>query len=131
MAYLKTIPMADFVASGGKLAQDQFCQAVEALVPVPILDCFQDFMEAVVTFDTPLTPAQEGDVDAIVAAHTATGRITVGPVASLATGLGEGEDGYATDGRKVGEGPGAGTGVPIYWSTGAWRVYSTDSPVAA
>ncbi len=43
----------------------------------------------------------------------------------------EGMLAYATNGRKVGQGPGAGTGVPVYFSNGAWRVYSTDAPVAA
>jgi hypothetical protein len=38
---------------------------------------------------------------------------------------------YATNGRKVGEGAGAGTGVPVYYSNGSWRVYSTDAAVAA
>jgi hypothetical protein len=38
---------------------------------------------------------------------------------------------FATNGRKVGEGAGAGTGVPVYYSGGVWRVYSTDGPVAA
>lgn len=51
-------------------------------------------------------------------------------VASLPTGT-EGDESYATNGRKVGEGVGAGTGVPIYFSTGQWRVYSTDAQVQA
>jgi hypothetical protein len=38
---------------------------------------------------------------------------------------------YCTNGRKVGEGPGAGTGVPVYYSNGAWRVFSTDAVVMA
>jgi|SRR5579859_649872 len=38
---------------------------------------------------------------------------------------------FCLDGRKVGEGPGAGTGVPVYWSAGRWRVFSTDIPVQA
>jgi hypothetical protein len=38
---------------------------------------------------------------------------------------------YASNGRKVGEGAGSGTGVPVYFSNGAWRVYSTDAAVAA
>jgi hypothetical protein len=38
---------------------------------------------------------------------------------------------YATNGRKVGEGVGLGTGVPVYFSGGAWRVYSTDAVVTA
>lgn len=37
---------------------------------------------------------------------------------------------YATNGRKVGESAGNGTGVPVYYSNGAWRVYSTDAPVS-
>jgi hypothetical protein len=43
----------------------------------------------------------------------------------------EGQIAYATNGRKVGEGSGAGTGVPVYFSNGAWRVYSTDNAVQA
>jgi len=42
-----------------------------------------------------------------------------------------GQTAYATNGRKVGEGAGNGTGVPVYFSNGAWRVYSTDAVVAA
>ena len=38
---------------------------------------------------------------------------------------------YASNGRKVGEGAGSGTGVPVYYSNGAWRVFSTDAAVAA
>jgi len=44
------------------------------------------------------------------------------------TGI-EGQVAYATNGRKVGEGSGSGTGVPVYFSNGAWRVYSTDAAV--
>ncbi|MBB5408619.1 hypothetical protein HDG34_002556 [Paraburkholderia sp. HC6.4b] len=36
---------------------------------------------------------------------------------------------YASDGRKVGQAAGAGTGVPVYYSGGQWRVFSTDAPV--
>lgn len=52
-------------------------------------------------------------------------------VASLPGTTTEGQLAYATNGRKVGEGAGSGTGVPVYWSTGSWRVYSTDAAVAA
>lgn len=53
-------------------------------------------------------------------------------VAGLAALVGqESERAYATNGRKVGEGAGVGTGVPVYFSAGAWRVYSTDAPVQA
>lgn len=61
-----------------------------------------------------------------------TGTATLGAftVALLPVGS-EGARAWASNGRKVGEGPGAGTGVPVYWSAGSWRVYSTDAPVAA
>jgi len=68
----------------------------------------------------------------------ATGSIaTAGPiaagkytVAALPPGI-EGQTAYATNGRKVGELSGAGTGVPVYFSQGSWRVYSTDAAVAS
>ena len=41
----------------------------------------------------------------------------------------EGMIAYATNGRKVGEGAGLGTGVPVYFSNTHWRVYSTDAIV--
>ena len=43
----------------------------------------------------------------------------------------EGQTWYVSNGRKIGEGPGAGTGVEVYWSVSAWRVKSTDAPVLA
>lgn len=49
-------------------------------------------------------------------------------------GTGANNDGaicYASNGRKVGEDPGAGTGVVVYCSSGAWRVFSTDDAVEA
>lgn len=52
------------------------------------------------------------------------------PKAKLPTAALAGDMAYCTDGRKVGEGAGAGTGVPVYFSNTAWRVYSTDAPVA-
>jgi hypothetical protein len=50
-------------------------------------------------------------------------------VAVLGTTGVEGQIAYATNGRKTGEGSGAGTGVPVYFSQGEWRVYSTDAQV--
>jgi len=49
-------------------------------------------------------------------------------VASLPVGI-EGQLAYALDGRKIGEGSGAGTGVPVFYSNGFWRTYSTNNPV--
>jgi hypothetical protein len=37
---------------------------------------------------------------------------------------------YCSNGRKVGEGVGTGTGVPVYYANGTWRVFSTDAAVA-
>jgi hypothetical protein len=51
-------------------------------------------------------------------------------VASLPNNPIEGQFAYAANGRKVGEAAGAGTGVPVYFSNGAWRVFSTDAAVA-
>lgn len=129
--FLKVIPRTDFTTSFGDVAVDQFCQAVDTQIPGKIQRCEQDFLNVYATFAAALTPAEEATLAIIVANHTATGRLTVGPVSSLPTGLFEGEDGYATDGRKVGEGVGSGTGVPIYWSSGFWRVFSTDAQVQA
>ncbi len=36
---------------------------------------------------------------------------------------------FVTDGRKMGEGPGVGTGVWVYESTSAWRRASDDTAV--
>jgi hypothetical protein len=49
-------------------------------------------------------------------------------VSGLPSGI-EGQIAYATNGRKVGELSGAGTGVPVYFSNSLWRVFSTDSQV--
>lgn len=51
-------------------------------------------------------------------------------VAALPAGL-AGNTAFATNGRKVGEGVGSGTGVPVYYANGKWRVYSTDQEVQA
>lgn len=54
-------------------------------------------------------------------------------VANLPSGS-EGQVAYATDGCKVGESTGFGSGVPVYWSSvgyGGWHVFSTDTLVTA
>jgi len=51
-------------------------------------------------------------------------------VAALPAGT-VGQIAYSSNGRKVGEGPAAGTGVIVYYSNAAWRVFSTDAVVAA
>ena len=53
----------------------------------------------------------------------------VATVADLPTaGVGEGDWAYALDGRKAGEGAGSGSGVPVWWSAGAW--FAVDSGAA-
>jgi hypothetical protein len=49
-------------------------------------------------------------------------------VSALPTGA-EGQVCFASNGRKVGEGGGSGTGVPVYFSNSEWRVFSTDAQV--
>jgi hypothetical protein len=51
-------------------------------------------------------------------------------VALLPASAGEGDWAYALNGRKTGEAAGAGTGVPVFWSAGAWNAVSS-APVAA
>lgn len=49
-------------------------------------------------------------------------------VASLPTGY-EGRVAFASDGRKIAEGAGVGTGVPVYFSNALWRTYPADAVV--
>lgn len=51
-------------------------------------------------------------------------------VASLPLGF-DGAVAVTTNGRKIGEAAGAGTGVPVYFSSGKWRRFSDDSVVVA
>jgi hypothetical protein len=51
-------------------------------------------------------------------------------VAGLPVAPGDGARAYASNGRKKTEGPGAGTGVPVYFSLGAWRDMANDTVVA-
>ena len=75
--------------------------------------------------DNRLRLSRTGDLS--VKSTIATGKFVV---ASLPTGS-EGMTAYATNGRKVGEGSGAGTGVPVYFSAAKWRRYSDDTEVVA
>jgi len=52
-------------------------------------------------------------------------------VATLPTTAPENSIAATSNGRKVGQAAGAGNGVPVYFSAGAWRVFSTDAPVTA
>jgi len=53
-------------------------------------------------------------------------------VANLpATGNTRGDLAYAFDGRKPGEGAGAGTGVPVFWSGIAWYAVTSGAMVTS
>jgi hypothetical protein len=54
--------------------------------------------------------------------------VAVTAVAMLPTSAAEGDWAYALNGRKIGEGSGSGTGLPVWWSNGAW--YAVDSGAA-
>ena len=53
------------------------------------------------------------------------------PVASLPTAAFNGALAFASNGRKVGEASGSGTGVVVAYSNGAWRRLSDDTAVAS
>jgi len=60
-----------------------------------------------------------------------TGAVAVSTVAALPAAGQAGRLLFASDGRKVGEGVGAGTGVLVYDDGVAWRRTADDSTVAA
>lgn len=67
-----------------------------------------------------------------IASPTFTGAVTLPTyvVASLPVGA-NGQIVYASNGRKVGEGAGSGTGVIVYFSNSSWRTFSGDGVVTA
>lgn len=77
-----------------------------------------------------LNAASSAAGSAAAAAASASGIGIVATVSGLPAGL-EGQRAYATNGRKIGEGASAGSGVPVYFSSGSWRVVSSDQPVLA
>jgi hypothetical protein len=72
------------------------------------------------------------DINAALASITAGGTPDIGSytVADLPVSAVVGTRAYASNGRKIGEGAGDGTGVPVYYSDGTWRS-ALDSPVLA
>jgi hypothetical protein len=77
-----------------------------------------------------LAAAAAAQASANAAAASVSGSGISTTVALLPTGT-EGLRAYATNGRKISEGPGVGSGVPVYFSSGLWRVVSSDQPVLA
>jgi hypothetical protein len=81
-------------------------------------------------FGRKLTAAEKKKLDHVVDAHDGRPRHGVS-VGELPASAAEGQLAYAADGRKAGEEAGEGTGIPVYWSDGAWRRYRDDKPVTA
>lgn len=52
-------------------------------------------------------------------------------VANLPTGTTAGQVAFAINGRDVGEGVGAGTGVPVYYKNGGWHVFYANAVVSS
>jgi hypothetical protein len=52
-------------------------------------------------------------------------------VAMLPSSANEGDWAYALNGRKTAEVAGSGTGVPVWWSNGAWVAIDSGAAVAA
>lgn len=71
------------------------------------------------------------DVNKYLATFAAGAPPNVSTVAALPATATEGTEWWASNGRKINEGPAAGTGVWVYFSSGSWRVMSTDAPVLA
>lgn len=52
-------------------------------------------------------------------------------VALLPMSANEGDWAYAMNGRKTGQAAGSGTGVPVWWSNGAWIAVDSGAAVTA
>ena len=52
-------------------------------------------------------------------------------VASLPNGTYSSQSAFASNGRKSGEGAGAGTGIPAWWDGTMWRTFYDNSQVRA
>lgn len=75
-----------------------------------------------------LSAAANAVAAAAAAAAAVSGSGIITTVALLPAGT-EGLRAFATNGRKIGEGGGSGSGVPVYYSAGQWRVVSSDQVV--
>ena len=140
--YIVNTFIGSFSSSGGDIFTDSLDNAVAA---VPSLDPIYDYSVYIedvnpalsrveFCFSTALSPAQQAALALVVASYNGapgfTGQAGSYLVANLPVrGFSVGDTLWAIDGRKVGEGPGSGTGVPVYWSGSDWLVFSTDSIV--
>lgn len=75
---------------------------------------------------------EKTQVDAVVAASSGDKCSADSyKVAGLPAARPDGSTAFAVDGRKPGEGPEAGTGVPVYHNAGQWLRASDDAVVGA
>ncbi len=89
-------------------------------------------------FHVKVSPDGGGFIDAL-RLSASSGRLTLAAPAQLASftvaglpaGGAAGAIAFASNGRKAAEAAGAGTGVAVLYSNGAWRRLSDDAPVAA
>lgn len=89
-----------------------------------------------ITFSRDLIASEETALDALIAVHDPSkapaflpGR-SIAELAAKQPGVSVGTTAWANDARKVGEGPGAGTGVPVYSDGTIWRTYADIAPQA-
>jgi len=75
-----------------------------------------------------LLQSQMNQITATLAQSSGTSYPPQYLLANLPIGI-EGQIAYVTNGLKVGESTGHGSGVPVYFSNGLWRAYSTDAMV--
>ena len=118
-------------------ALDGITSPVPSAAAVPTIEADLNGIHTTIAQVTLTIQAQLNEVTQQVATLQATVNQLLGnagiqlpayATALLPTGI-AGQMAYATDGRKTGETAGNGTGVPVYFSNGAWRVYSTDAAV--
>jgi len=135
-------PLSAFTSANGQIFLDSLDNAI---VAVPSLDneyLFSSLSEAVdqadssvsFYFSVALNGTQQTDLDAVVSSYTGQPGYTNAPGQYMVADLPQrgccfADVLWAIDGRKIGEGPASGTGVPVYWSGSAWLVFSTDTPV--
>jgi len=135
--------LSQFTSSGGEIFIDSLDSDVAQTVSLGGDYLYSIFSEdidpslskVIFYFDVALSGSQTTDLDAVVANYDGQPGYTGQPgeylVADLPTkACNNGDSLWAIDGRKSGEGPGNGTGVPVYWDNSNWLVFSTDAPVS-
>lgn len=132
MKYTYTMDGTNFPRGVNKGA---LTQVAEKIVGVRPESCgfSQDGKSVEIDFGSiELTAKQKLSLDRIARIHGANGRkasVVVRSVSDLPEEAMDGDTDFVIDGRKSGETARSGTGCPVYFSAGAWRRYSDDTPV--